>query len=179
MKPLTIILCSFWLLLAGCKSKKELTREEAFRLLQESKTYPKVIDYDLYVSDPQEAKKVIDAGLETQGLVTVQRTQKLADAGKPLIAFTTKAQPALLPTPEKDKASHIQKTKLADEVLVEVTALSNASDGQRVEAEYTTSYKNVSGFAPLTNIDFQKTKAHKTTFVLSDKGWQLGKIASD
>lgn len=179
MKHLTIVFFSFCVLIAGCNTKKELTREEAFRLLQEGKGYPKVIDYDLYISDPQEAKKLIDAGLETQGLVTVQRTRKMADAGKPLIEFTTKAQPALLPTPEKDKASRIQKVKLADEDLKEVTKLTNLSEGQRVEAEYTTTYKNVSGFAPLTDINFQRSNSHKATFVLSDNGWQLEKTGRD
>ena len=47
--------------------------------------------------------------------------QKLAHAGKPLIGFTTKAQVFLLPTPEQDKSSFIQKANLADVDIVEVT----------------------------------------------------------
>ncbi len=71
------------------------------------------------ILNPQ--KKVLDAGLENAGLVTVQRTQKLGDVGKPLISFAGKAQTYFLSTDEKDKARYIQKVKIADEELVEVT----------------------------------------------------------
>jgi len=92
MKKLPMLLWTAGLLLTGCTSK-ELSREEAFRLLQQGKQFPRIIAYDIYRSDPQYARAVLDAGLEIEGLVTVQRTQKLADIGKPLIEFTAKAKP--------------------------------------------------------------------------------------
>lgn len=89
----------------------------------------------------------INKGLENDGLVTVLRTQKLGDVGKPLVEFTSKAQPYLLPTPEKDKAIYVQKVKLADENLVKVTSIKTMEDGKQAVAEYITAYKNVSGFS--------------------------------
>ncbi len=156
MKKSTIILSIFFLLIVGCTSNKELSREEAFQLLQQSKQYPQLIDYDIYCGDPQQAKKVVDAGLESSGLLTVQRTQKLGDAGSPLIHFTDKAQAYLLPTPESDKSSNIQKVKLADEELVEVTGIKTGQSGKDAVVEYTTTYKNLTPFSVLIPTDFQK-----------------------
>uniref|UniRef100_UPI003C2AF197 hypothetical protein n=1 Tax=Escherichia coli TaxID=562 RepID=UPI003C2AF197 len=87
----------------------------------------------------------------------------------------SKAQPYLLPTPEKDKAIHVQKVKLADEDLVEVTGITTTEDGKQAVAEYTTAYKNVSGFAPLTDINFNKINTRKANFTLYDVGWRWEK----
>lgn len=174
MKILTVVLLTAFLI-GGCTSKEELSRDKASSLIKEAMKYPRVIDYDVYSSDPEFAKMAIDKGLEKEGLVTVQRTQKLGDVGKPLVEFTSKAQPYLLPTPEKDKAIHVQKVKLADEDLVEVTGIKIMEDGKQAVAEYTTSYKNVSGFSALTDINFSKSATHKANFSLYEDGWRLEK----
>jgi hypothetical protein len=54
----------------------------------------------------------------------------LGDIGSPLIDFTDKAKAYLLPTPQDDKASKIQKVKLADEELVEVTGIKTGQSGK-------------------------------------------------
>src|SRR5439155_23300801 len=113
MKKTTTILWIFCLLIAGCTSN-ELSREEAFRLIQQDKQYPRVIDYEINRVDPDQARKVLNAGLEKDGWVTVQRTQKLVDVGKPLIHFTDKAKPYLLPLPEGENPDKVQVVKLAD-----------------------------------------------------------------
>lgn len=172
MKKLTIIFM-IASLMGGCTSKKELSKEEASKIIKQDKQYPRVIDYDIYCSDPEFAKKAIDAGLEEQGLVTIQRTQKLGDVGKPLIAFTDKAKPYLLPTPEKDKKMDIQKVKIADEELVDVTNIQTMEDGKQAVAEYTTAYKNVSAFSGL--VKNNPTATHKAFFTLFDDGWKLEK----
>ncbi len=174
MKTLTVVLLSAFLI-AGCTSKDELSREKAFSLIKEAMKYPRVIDYDIYSADPEFAKMAIDKGLEKEGLVSVQRTQKLGDVGKPLVEFTSKVQPYLLPTPEKEKAIHVQKVKLADEDLVEVTDIKTMEDGKQAVAEYTTAYKNVSSFSALTDINFNKTATHQANFTLYDDGWRLEK----
>lgn len=174
MKKLIVIILISGLFI-GCSSKK-LSREEAFKIIKQEMKYPKIVDYDIFCSDPAFAKKVIDAGLEEKGLVTVHRTQKLKDIGKPLIEFTNKAKPYLLPTPEKDKAIQVQKVKLADEDLIEVTGVKATEDGKQAVAEYTTAYKNISGFSALTDINFNKTTTRKANLALYDDGWRLDKI---
>ncbi|MEO6812847.1 MAG: hypothetical protein ABI172_02885 [Ginsengibacter sp.] len=161
-------------LFTGCSSK-ELSREEASKIIKQEMKYPKVVDYDLFCGDPVYAKKVLDAGLEEKGLVTVHRTLKLGDIGKPIIEFTDKAKPYLLPTPEEDKKSLIQKVKIADEELVDVTGIQTSEGGKRAIAEYTTAYKNISDFAALTRRNYNKPGTNKAYFALYDDGWRLEK----
>lgn len=160
--------------IAGCSSK-ELNRQQASRIIRQEMQYPKVVDYDIYCSDPAMARKVIEAGLEEQGLVTVQRTQKLQDVGKPLITFTDKAKPYLLPTTEKDKKYEIQKVKIGDEEFVNVTGIQMSEGNKNAVAEYATAYKNVNGFSSLTHKDYNKPDTHKAYFALYDDGWRLEK----
>ncbi len=161
-------------LMAGCGSKK-LSKKIAFELLQKQIPYPRVFEYDIYCSDPEHARRLLNAGLETQGLVNIQRKQKLMDVGKPLISFTEKAQPYLLPTLEKDKASYVQKVKLADEELVEVLYLEEEPISKRMMVEYTIAYKNVTPFATLVNVDFKAAQKRTAYLTLWDNQWQIAK----
>jgi hypothetical protein len=173
MKKLFLIVCAVSLI-AGYTSN-ELSRERALNMIKQDNQYPKVIDYDIYCCDPEFAKKVLDAGLEEQGLVTIQRTQKLRDIGKPIIQFSGKAQPYLLATPEKDKSINVQKVKLAEEELQEVTGIKMSNDGRSAVAEYTTTYKNVTPFSALVNTNFKEKETNTASFALYDDGWRLEK----
>lgn len=133
--------------------------------------YPKVMDYDIYCSDPAHAKKLLDAGVEANGLVTIQKIQKLKDMGNPLIGFTDKAKPYFLSTPDKDKKIDIKKVKIADEVITDITII--ATEGQYITVEYTSGYKNITPFAALLKTDFKESKKHTVHFTSSDKGWVL------
>ena len=176
MKNVLFAFFSVCTLLTACSNDiKNLGREEALNLLKQQTEYPKVVDYDLFCGDPAFVRKVLDAGLETQGLLTVQRTQKLSDVGKPIIQLTDKAQPYLLPTPEKDKSINVQKVKLAEEQLKEVTGIKMTDNGKSAVVEYTTTYKNVTPFSSLVNIDFSKEDTHQAYFALYDDGWRLEK----
>ncbi|WP_423147032.1 hypothetical protein [Rubrolithibacter danxiaensis] len=175
MKKLTAILSSIAVILVACSNNEELSREEALRLISRTMEYPKVVDYDIYCSDPKFAEKVLDAGLEEKGLVVVQRTQKLRDVNKPLIQFSGKAEQYLLKTPEKDKSIDVQKVKLAEEELQEVTGIKMMDDGKSAVANYTTAYKNITPFADLIERDLNKQEVHKAYFSLYDNGWQYEK----
>jgi hypothetical protein len=175
MKKLTILFSIFSLMIHSCNSNKELSRNEALKQLKQERNFPIVIDYDVFCSDPEFGRKVLDAGLESAGLVTVQHTQKLADAGKPLITFTEKAKSFLLPTPEKDKAVHVQKVKLAEEELIEVTNIRTNGTGNKAVVDYTTTFKNITPFVKLTTDDFTEKKTNKAYFALGDEGWKLEK----
>lgn len=176
MKNVLFSLFAAWMLLSSCANdNKDLSREEAMNLLKQETNYPEVVNYDLFCGDPEFAKKVLDAGLETQGLLTVQRTQKLGDVGKPIIQLSDKAQPYLLPTPEKDKSINVQKVKLAEVELKEVTGIKMTEDRKSAVVEYTTTYKNVTPFSTLVNTDFKKEDTHQANFALYDDGWRLEK----
>lgn len=176
MKNLLFIFSTIWMLSSSCSNKiQELSREEAMSLIKQDAEYPKVIDFDIYCGDPEFAKKVLDSGLEAQGLVTVQKTQKLSEVGNPLIRFSEKAQPYLMSTPEEDKAVNIQKVKLAEEELQEVTGIKMLNDNKSAIAEYTTSYINVTPFSALVNTNFKETNNHTAHFSLYDDGWRIEK----
>ena len=164
MKKLPIFIVLSGSLLAGCSSN-ELTREEAFKQIKQEKNYSKVVDYDIYCGDPKYGRQVLDAGLETAGLVTVLKTQKLGDLSQPLVTFTPKAHPFLLPTPEKDKSSKIQRVKLADEELVEVSNIRTNKAHNKAVADYTTTFKNVTPFAILQMWILKGRKLTKPTSV--------------
>lgn len=174
MKKLPAILIILTIIIGGCASK-ELTREEAMNLIRQEMHYPKAFDFEINRVDQSQARKVLDAGLEAKGLVTVQRTQKLIDIGKPIIHFTDKAKPFFLPVPKGENPEKVQVVKLADEELAEVSGVKTSGSGKTAVAEYTTLYKNITPFAALVNRDFNKKEVHKAYFSLYDDGWRYEK----
>ncbi|EOR96271.1 hypothetical protein ADIARSV_0506 [Arcticibacter svalbardensis MN12-7] len=173
MKKLLIpLIC---LLIAGCSSK-ELTREQALELIRLELKYPKVLDYDLYAGDPKYGRNVLDAGLEKEGYVKVNRTVKLGEMGtKPIVEFTHKAEPYFLPTSAKDKKIQIQKVKIADVELTAVTGLKMVNDNKNAVAEYTTTYKNLTPFSILINKKLEPVNTHKAYLSLYEDGWRIEK----
>jgi len=164
-------LCIAVALFAACSSDK-LNRDKALQLIQNSKLYPKVKSYIVFLADPVYARRMLDAGLETSGMVTVQRTQKLMDAGKPIVTFTDKAKPYLLPPSEKDLKDNIQLVKIADEQFEEITGV-QLMDEKHAVVEYRTSFKNITPFSVLSNLKLNEKNVNKAYFSLYDDGWRL------
>ncbi len=176
MKRKSVILLATGIIIAcsGCGSK-ELDKQTAFKVIKNELAYPRVLDYDVYCSDPAYIRKIINAGLEKENLVVIQHTQKLTDIGKPLIQFTDKAKPYLLPTLEKDKTLNVQKVKLANEDLTAITDIKNSKNGEIATIEYVTAYKDITPFSVLLMPEFKEQKKHKTIFSLQDDGWHIEK----
>lgn len=158
--------------LAACSADK-FDRDKALKLLQDRKLYPNVISYEVFTADPVHARRVLDAGLESSGMLTVQRIQKMMDIGKPIITFTNKAKPYLLPTPEKDRKSDIQLVKIADQELEEITGVQLLDDEKHAVVEYKTSFKNITPFSVLSNLKLNEKNTYKAYFSLYDDGWRL------
>jgi hypothetical protein len=169
----TSILAGFALF--GCNHTPKLTQDEALQIIEIELNYPKVIDYDIFCSDPAHAKRLLDAGLETSGMVTVQKAQKLMDIGKPLVQLTEKANPYLLLTPDKDIELDIQKVKIADEELKDLSINPDGENKNIVWVEYTTVYKNITPFSVLMKRNLKEQVRHKVQFSLNDNRWILQK----
>lgn len=165
-------LCLGVLLLTSCNNIEKLNRETALKLLQDSKEYPKTISYNIFVSDPAFATRVLEAGLEESGLVTVQRTRKLTDVGQPIITFTKKAKPYLFPQSDEDKSDGIQRVKIAKEVLEEINGVQMDGENKAI-VEIKTSFNNVSPFSKLSKLELEKKNIRQVNFVLYDDGWRL------
>lgn len=175
MKKLLFILLSAGSILSGCGTK-ELKKEEALQIINKELNYPHVIDYDIFCSDPKHAKSLLDAGLETNGMVTVQKTQKFKDVGKPLVQFTEKAKPYFLPTPDKNKSLDVQRVKIADEEVIDISLTQDGENKNTVWVEYTSVYKNITPFSVLMKRNLNEAIRHKVKFSLSANGWILQKL---
>ncbi len=175
MKKLFFIIAAA-LLVTGCGSK-ELSKDEAIKLLRKERGYPHVFDHDIFCGDSHHARNVIDKGLEAKGLVIVHRTAKLRDIGKkPIIDFTEKAKPYLLATPVEDQEYKIQKVKVADEDILEVKSIVSNAENKTAVVVYTTKFNNLTPFSVLLPITSKPEIEHTATFILSDHdGWILQK----
>lgn len=175
MKNLLFTLLLAGITLSGCNHAPELSKDEALQIINKELHYPKVIDFDIFCSDPAHAKSLMNAGLVADGIVTIQKAQKLKDIGEPLVQYTVKAQPYLLPTPDKDKALDIQKVKIADEEVKDLSISQDSENKNIVWVEYTSVYKNITPFSVLMKRNLNEQVSHKVQFSLTDSGWILQK----
>lgn len=166
--------CIVAILLTSCESKEKLDRETALSILKDENTYPKPLTEDIYIADPVDAKRLLDAGLEDEGLITVQRTQSLNDVGESLISFTEKAEPYLLPVNDEK----IQQVKVADEVIEEVTGIQMEDGDNRAVVEYRTTFTDVTPFSKLSKLDLEEENVRRVGFVLYDDGWRVENSSS-
>lgn len=161
-------------LFAACGSS-DLDKETALKLLNAQGNYPKPVDFEIYTADPVHARKALDVHLEEEGLVRIQKTQTLADLGKPLISFTEKAKPYLLPVTEEDSKSHVQRVKVAEAVVEKVVAVQNFEEEKRAVVKYETSFRGITPFAKLYDESFAVADTGSANFVRYDDGWRLEK----
>lgn len=176
MKKSLIVLISI-LFLASCSSEEKLNKETALKILKENQVYPKTNTYSIFITAPAFAKRMIDAGLEEEGLLTVRRTQKLTEVGEPLIVFTKKAEPYLVTQTEEDKGDRIQRVKIADEEIGQVTRVQMVEGQGRAVVEYTTTFKNISPFSKLSKLELDEGSVHKVGFVHNDTGWKIENLS--
>ncbi|MGX5690274.1 hypothetical protein [Arcticibacter tournemirensis] len=173
MKKIVSLLALAFLFVA-CGSN-DLDKETALKILKEQGNNSKVIDFEIYTADPVQVRKVLDAKLEEEGLVKVQRTQKLADLGKPLISFTEKAKPYLLPVSEEDKKSKVQRVKVAEAVVANIVDVQSLEGEKRAVVKYETSFQKITPFARLYDQSFAVPDTGTANFTLYDDGWKLEK----
>ncbi|MFV8466969.1 hypothetical protein [Flavobacterium sp. LB1P62] len=171
MKKLSYILTVVIITITSC-TNKTLDEKTAIELIKKEYHYPRVLDYDIYRSDPEHARKVLKSGLEEKGMVTVQRTQKLKDIGEPLIHFTDAANPYFLPTSEDDKKSNIQKVKIAVEGFGAIKEIMILNSGKMAIVEYST-VRNNTVFGSLLRKGSSRIKQHKAHFLLMENGWRI------
>ena len=171
MKTVSVLGIAIFLL-ASC-SQTKLEKEEAASVIRAAKNYPKVYEYEINMSDPASAKKLLDAGLEGEGWVTVDKTQKLKDAGQPIVHFTEKSKPYLIRVDEK--YDNVQVVKVADMDLAEVTGIKIQEDNKSATVEYMVAYKNITPFAKLMQRDLSEKKTERANLSYFDSGWKLDK----
>ncbi|TDE52692.1 hypothetical protein [Flavobacterium sp. GT3P67] len=171
MKKLSYILIIAIITVIGCTTET-LKDKTVIELIRKEYHYPRIIDYDIYCSDPEHAQKVLKSGLEEKGMVTVKRTQELKDIGSPLIYFTDAAKPYFLITSEDDKKSDIQKVKIADEEFGKIEDIKIWNSGKMAIVTFSSVRKNTI-FGELLRKASPIIKQHKAYFLLTQNGWQI------
>lgn len=153
--------------MASC-SGDELSNDQAQHLL--TKSYPRAIETFIYCGDPGWAKKLQDAGLDSEGYVTVKKTKKWSDTTG-WVSFTEKAAPYLLETAANDKKDLVQKVKAAEEQFDQIIHLHY--DNENAEVTYTTKISAITPFGKLIKLKEGEVK-EKTTYVMKEGNeWHL------
>lgn len=165
---LLIVVC---IVFVGCSSK-ELSRDKALELIVQSKKYPQVYDKDIFAGDPEHAAKASKTNLEKLGYITFNRQRKFLD-DRPYIEFTPKAKPFFLETPKSDQEKQVQKIKISDVVLGEVTGVKMLNENKSAVVEYTIKYINITPFVELYPGMFTQIDTVKAYFSLFDDGWRI------
>ena len=169
MKTVSVLGIAIFLL-ASC-SQLRLEKEEAASAIRSAKNYPKVYEYEINLTDPASAKKLLNARLEGEGWVTVDKSQKLKDAGQPIVHFTEKAKPYLIRIDEK--YDNVQVVKVADVDLGEITGIQLQGDNKSATVEYTVVYKNITPFAKLMKRDLSEKETERASLSYFDSGWKM------
>ncbi|UCS95215.1 hypothetical protein KZP23_09495 [Echinicola marina] len=176
MKKLSFLFITIGLI-TGCNTTTTPEKDTVLKIINEELHYPRIIDYEIFCSDPAYAKKLLDLELDKADMVTIQKTQKLKDIGSPLISFTETARPYLIETGDREKELDIQKVKIAEETISHIDLGSiNETDGKTsIPITYTVTCTNITPFSVLMKRDFSKPKSHSATLVFINGKWRLTK----
>lgn len=163
------------ILIVGCETNSKPDKETVLKIINDDLNFPRTIDYEIFCSDPAHAKKLLDLKLDTTGMVTIQKTQKLKDIGSPLISFTEAAQPYLIKPTEKEKRLDIQKVKIAEETIDDIKfGNSSESNGKTsIPVTYTVTCTNITPFSVLMKRDFSKPINRSATLLFTDDKWKV------
>lgn len=172
----TLILVLAAILLAACGEKK-LTTEQAKDLLKKNYGYPKAYTIEINRIDPASVQRLADAGLETEGVVTLMKDAGTANIGKPKIFFTEKAKPFLTGPTEGETADESENVKVADVDVTGITGVATSSDGKTATVEYLVGYTNFSPFKALIKRSLTEPEKNRAYFRLFDDGWRVDKTA--
>ena len=159
-------------LLSACKDDM-LSADLAKKLIVDHYKFPKVYDYTISGGDPQQARKLIDLGLERGGFVKIRRSQNFERAGIPWISFTQKSKIYLLPTQQKDLKYHRQNVKIAIQEMGEIKSVLMGKENKAAIGEFTILNKSPTPFSKLLGNDWAKPQTLKAYFIKYDSGWKL------
>jgi len=157
------------LLIAGCS---DLSDSAVEKILAEEKVYPKDVEVVLFRNTETDVQRLIETGLVKEGFVTAQAKHTVDDVGKPLIHFTDKATPYLIPTSDTLKSFDEQRIRAGVEYLERVVKIEMNPSGNKALVDYITIVKDQTPFAVLYAGDLNAEHERRTSFSRTEKGWQ-------
>src|SRR6266498_2725219 len=168
MRTFKLMAVLFFLITACSESK--ISKEEAEQILKIK--YPRAIDMYIYGGDPKYAKMLQEAGLDSEGYVSIKKSKKLGD-GSGWVTFNEKALPYILETSESEKKDLVQKLKAAEEQLSEITTIEQDDDNGTAEITYTTKVTGLTPFARLIKLKEGEVKQRKAYAIKYYDEWRL------
>jgi hypothetical protein len=157
------------LVIIGCNDLDDVPVE---KILTEENVYPKYVEVVLFRNTEADVKRLIEKGLVKEGLVTTQAKHTIDDIGKPLIYFTEKATPYLLPTSDTLRSFDDQRVRVGVEHLLRVVKIDVNPGGNKALVDYFTIVKEQTPFSVLYPGDLNVEHERRTSFSRTDKGWQ-------
>lgn len=172
MKKLSYFFIAVIIMTPGCTTKT-LDEPTAIEVISKDYPYPRIVDHDIFCGDPTHAYKILQAGLEAKGLVTILQIRKFGDTTS-FVKFTNAAKPYLLPTPKEDRIHKIQRVKVADEEFGAIKNIAIMSSKNKAIVSYTVIRKKTV-FADAMKNPMSDTLQRKAYFIRTDDGWQTTK----
>lgn len=172
-----VVNCCLFLSVVALGACSDFDRDDVEKILADEKVYPLTLDHKMFCDNETSVKEVMESNLINDGFVTGQLKHTPEDLGKPLISFTSKAQPYLLPTNDTLKSFFIQRVKVAEEVFLQVSKIEINPAGNRAVVDYTTDVVNLTPFAVLYQQEVKGEKKRRTFFTRKENQWTWdGKI---
>jgi len=170
-------LICFILLSIALTSCSDLSSSDVETLLTDAKVYPLNVEYKMFCNGDEYVQEVIKKKLVENGFVTAQIKHTMQDMGKPLIYFTDKATPYLIPTSDTLKSFDIQRIRMAEEVFLHVQNIEINPSGNKAVVDYSTKIVNPTPFIVLYDEEVEGEKKRRTFFTRKDNKWTWdGKI---
>jgi len=171
-----LIVCLF-LLVMSLGACSDFSNRDAERVLEGEKVYPLTVEIKMLCNSDITVREVIEKNLVEDGFVTARLQHNKADVGDALIQFTNQAQSYLLPTDDTLKSFHIQRVKVADEILSGIRNVEISASGDKAVVDYNTEYANQTPFIRLYKQEVEGENKRRTFFTRKDKTWTWdGKI---
>jgi len=176
MRKLSIFLSALFLF--GC-AKADLSQEEATRLIEKDNAYPRVATEIIFCGDVVQAKRILDLGLENEGLVNIIKTKQASQIAAPWVSFTEKAKPYLMATPDEDLKYQRQHVRIGDMKFKGIIGVTTTEDGRTAKVVYNIVYSNLSPFAKIFKVDYKKPVKMTAYFANDGAKWRLLKKIDD
>lgn len=164
MKKLIWFTISFILVTYGC-GPQTLSRSDAEKIMRSTMQLPLTRELTIFMDDPLHKNIPV---FEKEGLIVLVQHD-----GKPIITFTEKAKPYLLDSSDEHSPVPLQKVKLGEEDIQEITGIQLHNEGRAATVEYTTVLTNLTPFAVILPEEARVVKSRTASFTLYDDGWRL------
>lgn len=161
------------LFFCACKQPVTLDKNEAMELIREYKKYPEVYPIDINRLDPLAARTLKEKNLDGMGLLSFKESYSMQDEGKvPLVYFSDKAKPYLLPAKTGQDTTQERSVRVANIDVINIAGIE--INGNVATVQYQRGYTNLTPFQVLVKRDLTKDiKTETINLTFTNMGWMF------